>query len=188
MKKLLLIFSVFLSAIGLSSCGSDYFLDNYEKLTDENHVFYNSSVDEIIEILDGTTEGNYVIYFGFPTCPWCQALTPVLNEVAKDNYLHKKEKGQNVVYYYDIKQIREDKTDEYNQILELLGLEVPGEDDELVAGVNRIAVPYIVTVSDGVVYQKYMWDIPKEDIESQDALDALYNDLDVIVAEICGCD
>lgn len=191
MKKLFLLFSVLFSAFGLSSCGSDYFLDNYKKLTDKDHVYYYSSVDEIIDILDGTTEGKYVIFFGFPSCPWCQALAPVLNDVAKDNYLDIKEDGQNVIYYYDIKQIREDKSDEYNQILQLIGLEVPGEDDDLVAGVNRISVPYIVAVDNGVVVDKYMWDdtvVPKDDLESEIVLNDLYDRLDDLVSLVCGCD
>ncbi len=188
MKKIFLLLSAVLSAIGLSSCGSDYFLDNYDKLTDKDHVLYNSSVDEIIDILDGTTEGKYVIFFGFPECPWCQGLMPVINEVAKDNYLHKKEEGQNVIYYYDIKDIRENNSEEYQEILTLLGLEVPGPDDELIAGENRIGVPYIVTVDNGTVIDQYMWDVPKEDIENPEALEDLYNDLNTIIATVCGCD
>ncbi len=192
MKRLLLLFGVILSAIGLSSCGSDYFLDNYEGLTDKDHVYYNSEVDEILDILTGEKEGAYVIYFGFPSCPWCQALTPVLNEVAKDNFLDKKYEGQNVIYYYDIQEIRSNNSEEYQQILELLpALEVPGEDDELVAGVNRISVPYVVGVYNGEVLDEYMWDstvVAKSDLNDEAVLTDLYNRLDILVEAVCGCD
>ncbi len=188
MKKLLLLLSTIISAIGLASCGSDYFLDNYEKLTDEDHVLYNSSVDEIIDILDGTTEGKYVIFFGFPSCPWCQALMPVINEAAKDNYLDYKEDGQDVIYYYDIKEIRDNNSEEYQEILTLLGLEIPGEGDDLVPGENRISVPYIVTVDNGTVIDQYMWDVPIESINDQQALDDLYADLYAIIEKVCSCD
>ncbi len=189
MKRVFILLGIILSVFGLTSCdNSDYFLENYEGLTDKEHVFYNSAVDEIIDILDGTKEGKYVVYFGFPSCPWCQALTPVLNEVAKDNYLHLKEDGQNVVYYYDIKEIRTNKTEEYNQILELLGLEVPGEDDELIDGVNKIAVPYVVAVDNGIVVDQYLWDVEKSEIGDEVVMNDLYDRLDVLVEKVCGCD
>ncbi len=192
MKKLLFGCITTVTATSLTSCiGEDYFLENYENLKDEEHVFYEAEVDEVIDILSGDTEGAYVIYFGFPSCPWCQSLTPVLNEVAKDNYLHKKEKGQDVIYYYDLKGIRGDLTEEYLLILDELGLERPIEGEDQVSGVNRISVPYIVGVNDGEVIDQYFWDdtiVPKDNLEDEVVLSDLYDRLDILVSAVCGCE
>ncbi len=190
MKKLVLLFVSLLTLVGLTSCGDDYFLDNYEGLTDKDHVYYQASVEEIIDILDSTKEGAYVIYFGFPSCPWCQGLTPTLNQVAKDNYLHRKEKGQNVIYYFDIKEIRSEMSEEYLTILDELGMERPAEGDTGEAGVSRISVPYVVGVYNGDVIDQYMWDdseVDRVNINDEQVQADLYTRLDELVSQVCDC-
>lgn len=58
---------------------------------DDNNVFVYKTEDEIVDILEN---GTGIIYFGFPMCPWCRALVPIIDEVAKEysidevNYLN----------------------------------------------------------------------------------------------------
>lgn len=67
----------------------------------KNNVKY-SSYDEVFKILD---KGTGVIYFGFPECPWCRNLVPVLVDAAD-------EAGIANIYYLnnrndrDVKKIR----------------------------------------------------------------------------------
>ncbi len=61
-----------------------------------NNPFVYASVDDIKNLFDN---GTGVIYFGFPTCPWCRNLVPVLNEAVNNTSIEK-------VYYYNIKSIR----------------------------------------------------------------------------------
>ena len=44
------------------------------ELSNENPFVY-ASEEEVIRVLK---EGTGVIYFGFPSCPWCRTLLPVL--------------------------------------------------------------------------------------------------------------
>lgn len=63
---------------------------------DENNLYYYASEEEITNLLNS---GTGIIYFGFPTCPWCRNIVSILNEIV-GNYGYKK------IYYYNIKQIR----------------------------------------------------------------------------------
>ena len=69
---------------------------NNTKITEDNLYNY-SSKEEILDLLDHKTG---VIYFGFPTCPWCQSMVVPLNEVAKDNKYDE-------IYYYNIRADRD---------------------------------------------------------------------------------
>ncbi len=64
-------------------------------LNDKNPFVY-ASEDDIKSLFDG---GTGVIYFGFPTCPWCRNVVPVLNEAIGNTSIEH-------VYYYNIKTIR----------------------------------------------------------------------------------
>lgn len=64
-------------------------------LNDDN-LFTYASEDDIKALFDG---GSGVIYFGFPQCPWCRNLVPVLESSAEGTSLDK-------IYYYNIHDIR----------------------------------------------------------------------------------
>lgn len=79
-----------------------------------NNPFVYASEDDIKSLFDG---GTGVIYFGFPKCPWCRNLVPVLSEAATSlNY--------NKVYYYNILNIRSSFTyDADNKLVKTDGTE-----------------------------------------------------------------
>ncbi len=52
------------------------------EISNENHVTY-ATEDDVLEILNG---GTGLIYFGFPSCPWCRnAIGPLLSAVESTN-------------------------------------------------------------------------------------------------------
>ena len=112
------------------------FAEEYTEIDDDN-VFVYSDVDEIIDILES---GTGVVYLGFPECKWCQRYVIYLNEVAKS-------RGIDKIYYYNIRQDRNDNSENYLKIVELIKdyLQV---DDE---GNPRIYVPAIIFMSDGKI-------------------------------------
>lgn len=112
------------------------FKEEYTKIEDDN-IFVYRSIEEIIKILEN---GTGVVYLGFPSCPWCQAYVPYLNEVAKENNISK-------IYYYNILNDRKENTENYQKILELLG-DYAEHDDE---GNKRIYAPTIIFVNDGKI-------------------------------------
>lgn len=220
MKKILVIFLVFISAITLSSCSDEfgtnndkqYFIDNYDSIEDMNHVFYKSSYEEIIEILDGTQKGTYLIWFGFPSCPWCQTFIKPLNDIAYDHAFNYLEEPHNKIYYYDIKEIRSNMSEEYLVLLDEIGYDRP-ESGEGISGISRISVPTIVAVTDGEVmtYEEgtilnnggdvsgepiiYRWDdsvVAFDDLDPESenydtVINDLEEDLDIIFEILCGC-
>ncbi len=77
------------------------------ELADENPFVYKTG-EEMIDILENKTG---VIYFGFPTCPWCRSLLPILEKAAKSQ-------GIGEVYYLNIYEIRSTLSlDENNKVI-----------------------------------------------------------------------
>jgi hypothetical protein len=146
----------------------------------ENNPMKYSNPEEIIKLLDGDTG---VIYFGFPTCPWCRNAVPVLLEVAK-------EKKLKTIYYYDLSDIKNTwsmvdgkatKTKEegegYYDLLEAFDSII----DEYVltdengiehgTGEDRIYNPLVIFVKDGKIIGHHSGTMPFN--EGQTAYDQL---------------
>ena len=115
---------------------AEKFASEYTLVTEEN-VFVYKDIDEILDVLEN---GTGVVYFGFPECPWCQSYVVMLNEVAKEVKLDK-------IYYFNIKEDRENNTEKYQKIVNLLKGYL-FKDNE---GNDRVMVPDITFVKDGKI-------------------------------------
>lgn len=125
-----------------------------EMYVPENNPFRYVEYDEIIELLGG---GTGIIYFGFPICPWCRNLVPVLADAAiefgVEDILYR-----NVLEDRNLLELVDDEIVEtragnpgYYEVLEILGFlppAYPGLNDE---SIRRILVPAVVFVKDGEV-------------------------------------
>ena len=58
-------------------------MSGYRFLSDRDHVFIVSSVEDMAERADRGED--FAVYFGYDTCPWCNEAVPLLNEAAKAN-------------------------------------------------------------------------------------------------------
>lgn len=99
------------------------FKEEYEKLNgvyneQTNHyykaieILENSNVEykNANEIIDILKNGTGVIYFGFPECPWCRNLVPLLVEAIQEYNVS--------FYYYNAREIRDTKhMDEDGQVV-----------------------------------------------------------------------
>lgn len=103
----------------------------------ENNKFEYITIEETLEIIN---KGTGIIYFSFPSCPWCQAYAPVLDEVIR-------EQGIENVYYYNPKEIRANNTDQYKRLVELVGDYLEDDKD----GNKRLYVPHVFAIKDGKV-------------------------------------
>ena len=144
---------------------SDYEAVNGKKVSDDLYYSnltiksYNpmkySSYEEIFNLLD---KGTGVIYFGFPECPWCRNIVPVLIDSALASNI-------DTIYYLNIKDDRDTKklnkkgkivtekkgTKDYEKLVELLKdnlREYEGLNDKTI---KRIYVPLVVFVKDGKI-------------------------------------
>lgn len=94
-----------------TSSDKDYPYVNIEK----NNLYTYVSDDELKELLNN---GTGVLYLGFPTCPWCRNMVPVLNEAGE-------EYGINKINYYNIKEIRSSFAfDDDNKLIKTDGNEI----------------------------------------------------------------
>ena len=81
------------------------------KITIPNNapVKYLSS-DEIFTKIEN--KENFVVYIGFPTCPWCRNIVNVLFDTANDNGA--------TIYYINARELKSSSLENYNKIYELL--------------------------------------------------------------------
>lgn len=127
----------------------------------KNNVVKYSSYDEVLEILKS---GSGVIYFGYPECPWCRNLVPVLLSAAKESEL-------DTIYYLNIKNDRDllilddeskiktekEGSKKYFELLKALDsilddyVLTSNDGKEVSAGHKRIYVPLVVFVKDGKI-------------------------------------
>jgi len=138
-----------------NSYGSSYLEINISK----NNLIHYSSYSEVFELLEN---GSGVIYFGFPECPWCRNLVPVLLdasiEAGIDNiyYLNNKEDR-------DIKKLDDDGniivekegTDNYFKLVEKLESVLEsyeGVDED----VKRLYYPTVIFVKDGKIVDSHI--------------------------------
>ena len=178
MKKMFIFLLSLVLLVSLTGCSKDSdalkFKKEYEDLNNtengnheiravsipkDNPIIYKSAND-IVEMIDN--DETFVVYFGFPKCPWCRSMLEVMLKVAKDNKISK-------IYYvnvYDIrdtKEINEDGEVEttkegskgYYKLLEKLDnllddYTLTNENEEEVsAGEKRIYAPNVVAVVNG---------------------------------------
>lgn len=119
----------------------------------ENNPFVYADYDQLFEVLEGTG----VIYLGYPECPWCRNLVPVLIDASKKVSLGR-------IYYMNMKEERnvlkqtedgiiteKEGTEGYQKLVEKLEEVLPtyeGLDDE---SIKRIYVPMVIFVRDGKI-------------------------------------
>lgn len=127
-------------------------------ISDDNPFIYQTA-EEIAEKIEN--KESFIVYFGFPKCPWCRSVLEELIKAAKDNEVE-------TIYYVDVLDIRDTKeiqedgsavttkegTEGYNKLLEQIGnvLEEYMIEDTS-AGEKRIYAPNIVAVSKGKAIQ-----------------------------------
>ena len=137
-KKLGILLSIIILLLCITSCKKGNVMNDYPNIEDKNHVFKEIEINDVIKKLENNK--SFYLVLGFPECPWCQALMPVLNEVAKDN----KEK---TIYYLNIKEIR-DNTESLGHT-EYKKLEDNYFKEALDIEKNRLNAPTFVKVENG---------------------------------------
>ncbi len=114
-----------------------------------------TTYEEVFKILDN---GTGVIYFGFPECPWCRNLTPVLASSAIDYgldtiYYMSNQDDRNTLSLNKKKKVVTDKkgTKDYDKLVDLLKDHLPeyrGLNDKKI---KRLYFPTVLFVKDGKV-------------------------------------
>lgn len=136
----------------------------YEALNDDHNP--HMQVPETIKIhtLDFTgtrdllEKGTGILFFGFPTCPWCRNLLPELFVAMQEN-------GINDLYYFNPKSIRDKKSlneageiveeiptsAEYQYLLDKMDAILPAYEGLNDPSIKRLYVPTLVVLKDGKI-------------------------------------
>ncbi len=204
MKKILAVFLLLLAVgCGNTKTTTNNFKEEYEKLNgkidennqteyvymeiDENNPFVYIKVDEVIKKLQ---EGTSVIYFGFPECPWCRNLVPVLIDAAN-------ELGVDKIYYYNAVKIRDTKeldkdgniittkegTKEYREIIDILYDYLPvysGLNDDTI---KRLYLPTVVFIKDGKITYLHTGTLDSQEDPYKKLTTEQYNELKKILSD-----
>ncbi len=205
MKKVVIFLFIIVGLISLTACGKKNdaikFKEEYESLNNQdngNHKIREISIDKDNPIIYSTAEKiadmitnkeTFVVYFGFPKCPWCRSMLETFLEVAKDRKITK-------IYYVDVYDIRDTKelvdgevktTKEgskgYNELLEKLDsvlsdYELSTEDGEKVStGEKRIFAPNVVAVVNGEAIKLTEGISDKQEDAYQDLTEELKKDM-----------
>ena len=118
----------------------DKFISQYPKVT-SGHKFVYAEPAEILDIIDG---GDGVVFLGFPECPWCQQLAPIIQEAAQSEKIDK-------IYYLNIKESRANNDDVYQKLVTKLQDYLPKDDD----GNPRISVPDVTAYRGGQIVGRF---------------------------------
>lgn len=128
-------------------------MSGYENFDEEDHVFLEINFDEATKLLE-TDDFSGIIYFGYPTCPWCIEALPIMNEVAKG-------KEQSIYYVNKRSDINQEHPEWEQAATDILdaayGLD---KDDD---GNPRIYVPEVIVVKDGEVVAHHMGTLDEHD-------------------------
>jgi len=140
----------------------------------EFNLIRYTTPEEILEIAES---GTGLIYFGFPQCPWCRQMTPLLIETAL-------EKGLDVIHYIDMLPIRStwalqdgepvmvdpghpyyhDLLVAFESVIEPMSLNpfhlVDAEGNRINTEELRIFVPTVVAIRDGEIVASHVYTVP----------------------------
>ena len=126
----------------------------------KNNPFVYKTDSDIVKLIED--KETFIVYFGFPTCPWCRSVLPSLISVAKDYNVDK-------IYYVNVKDIRDTLklnkkgkvitetkgTDAYYKLLDKFDDVLSdyklkdSKDRDVKTGEKRIYAPNVIVVIDG---------------------------------------
>ncbi|MBS5852402.1 MAG: hypothetical protein ACLUG4_05785 [Bacilli bacterium] len=157
-KKIVVIILIICFVLTLTGCTKRNIMKDYPSLNDKNHIYKEVKIDDVITMLKD--QESFYLVMGFPECPWCQALMPVLNDVAKDASIK-------VVYYLYIKEIRDnEKASGHDLYLEL---ENNYFKEALDSSNNRLNAPTFVKVDNGIM-TKYHLNTTQDHIKNENGV------------------
>lgn len=135
----------------MTSSGLEYITLN---INEENPIQY-ASYEEVMTLLK---EGTGVIYFGFPACPWCRNIVPILLDTAVEEKI-------DTIYYFNALEYRDERRlnelgkvelvkeakEGYVELLEVLGDFASVYEGLNDTNIKRLYFPTVVFVKEGQI-------------------------------------
>lgn len=161
MKKVLFVFVVLL----LTGCADNNIVNvytdgakfekEYEALNENGIVVdidTNSNIKylELTEVIDLFENKTGVIYFGFPNCPWCRNMIPILLDVTKENH--------EVLYYFNPSGVRGTNDENFSKLMTILDNYLTSNSE----GVKTLYVPDVYFIKDGSIVGHHLGSAPTQ--------------------------
>lgn len=110
-------------------------------LVPEHHRFIEINATQARDLLE---KGSGMLFLGFPECPWCQQLAPLMATAAEQANL-------SAIYYLNIRTAKAEQPDAYAAIVQYLQEYLPRNE----AGEVRLSVPDVTVVQNGKVSARF---------------------------------
>ena len=129
------------------------FASEYTHTPKDNRFVYATS-EQILEVFE---QGSGIVFLGFPECPWCQRLAPIVTTAAIDEGLDK-------VYYFNIRTARTENDATYQKIVEHLKPHLQTDDQ----GNPRVTVPDVTVLKNGAIVGRFEMESSSENENTPD--------------------
>lgn len=129
-------------------------MSEYATFKETDHAFLEITIAQSLQLIkDEDFTG--ILYFGYPTCPWCVEAVPIMNEVAKSYDLS----------IYSINKKSEDSIANEQGFQEMTTIldEAYGLDVDDKTGEPRLYVPEVVIVNKGKITSHHMGTVDGHD-------------------------
>lgn len=117
-------------------------------ISENNPIVYIESYEELNKKI--LNKDNFVLYLGFPTCPWCRNIIPVLFEVATENKVKE-------VYYINVRELK-NSSEDYKNLFEVIS-DYLEEDEE---GEKVLYVPEVFFFQDGKIIGHHLGSVDSQ--------------------------
>ena len=117
-------------------------------ISEDNPIVYLEKYEELDKHLKN--KDDFILYLGFPTCPWCRNIIPVLFDSAKENDIDN-------VYYINVRELKS-LEDDYNSLRELIDehLEADAEGNKV------LYVPEVFFFKDGKIIGHHLGSVESQ--------------------------
>lgn len=117
-------------------------------ISEDNPIVYLEKYEDLDKKLKNKEA--FILYLGFPTCPWCRNIIPVLFDCAKENNIDK-------VYYINVRELK-NLDDDYKSLRNLID-EYLEEDED---GIKTLYVPEVFFFKDGKIIGHHLGSVESQ--------------------------
>ena len=138
--------------ITASMTDAEKFAAEYTEIGANNRFVY-AAPEEVLQMFE---DGDGIVFLGFPECPWCQKLAPIVNEAARAEGLEK-------IYYLNIRTARAENSAFYRALVKKLAKYLEKDED----GNPRMSVPDVTALRDGEIVGRFKQEKAEEGVTSE---------------------
>ena len=117
-------------------------------ISEDNPIVYLESYKELDKNLKN--KDDFILYLGFPTCPWCRNIIPVLFDSAKENNIDK-------VYYINVRELKS-LEDDYKALRKLIDEHLEADEE----GIKTLYVPEVFFFKDGKIIGHHLGSVESQ--------------------------